>query len=91
MGKLLFERGMLVNDNQPYRTVIRHSIIALSPSGTYTLGFDQIGDAFPPGWEARLYGRHGCPPLQRGCSLFFHKMQLRNEAFADQKNGETNP
>ena len=49
MGKLLFERGMLVNDNQPYRTVIRHSIIALSPSGTYTLGFDQIGDAFPPG------------------------------------------
>jgi hypothetical protein len=49
VGKLLFERGMLVNDNQPYRTVIRHSIIALSPSATYTLGFDQIGDAFPPG------------------------------------------
>jgi len=38
-----------VSDQQPYRMVIRHSIIALSPSATFNLGFDQIGDAFPPG------------------------------------------
>lgn len=38
-----------MNDQQPYRTVIRHSIIALSPRGTFNVRFDQIGDAFPPG------------------------------------------
>ncbi len=26
---------------------------------------------FPPGWEARLYGRHGCPPLQFKLDKFF--------------------
>ena len=49
MGKLLFARGMQVNDQQPYRTIIRHSIIALLPRATYTLTFDHIGDVFPPG------------------------------------------
>jgi hypothetical protein len=38
-----------VSDQQPYRTVIRRSIIALSPSATFDLRFDQIGDVFPPG------------------------------------------
>jgi hypothetical protein len=38
-----------VDDQQPYRTVIRHSIDALLPSARYALRFDQIGDAFPPG------------------------------------------
>jgi hypothetical protein len=27
--------------------------------------FDDIHGFFPPGWEARLYGRQGCPPLRR--------------------------
>ena len=36
-------------DRQPYRMIIRHSIIALSPGATYKLNFDQIGDVFPPG------------------------------------------
>ena len=43
------ERHTPVIDQQPYRTVIRHSIIALSPRASYTLRFDQIGDVFPPG------------------------------------------
>ena len=38
-----------MNDRQPYRMIIRHSIIDLSPGATYELGFDQIGDVFPPG------------------------------------------
>ena len=38
-----------MNDRQPYRMIIRHSIIALAPGATYKLNFDQIGDAFPPG------------------------------------------
>ena len=38
-----------MNDQQPYRMVIRHSINALSSRASYTLGFDQIGDVFPPG------------------------------------------
>jgi len=37
-------------DNQhPYRMIIRHSIIGLPPGATYQLRFDQIGDVFPPG------------------------------------------
>jgi hypothetical protein len=43
------ERHPKVDNQQPYRTVIRHSIIALSPRATYTLRFDQIGDVFQPG------------------------------------------
>ena len=38
-----------MNDRQPYRMVIRHSIIGLPPGATYKLRFDQIGDVFPPG------------------------------------------
>ena len=38
-----------MNTRQPYRMIIRHSIIALSPGATYKLEFDQIGDVFPPG------------------------------------------
>ena len=38
-----------MNDQQPYRMVIRHTIIGLAPGATYRLWFDQIGDVFPPG------------------------------------------
>ena len=38
-----------MNDRQPYRMVIRHSIIALQSGATYQLRFDQMGDVFPPG------------------------------------------
>ena len=38
-----------MSDQPSYRMVIRHSIIALSPSATFNLRFDQIGDVFPPG------------------------------------------
>ena len=38
-----------MNDQQPYRMVIRHSIIGLPPGATYKLRFDQISDVFPPG------------------------------------------
>lgn len=38
-----------MNNRQPYRMIIRHSIIALSPGATYKLAFDQIADVFPPG------------------------------------------
>jgi hypothetical protein len=38
-----------MNNRQPYRMIIRHSIIALSPGATYELSFGQIGDVFPPG------------------------------------------
>ncbi len=34
---------------QPYRMVIRHSIMALKSGATYQLRYDQIGDVFPPG------------------------------------------
>ena len=36
-------------DRQPYRMIIRHSIIGLSPGATYKLDFRQIADVFPPG------------------------------------------
>ena len=37
-------------DNQhPYRMIIRHSIIGLRPGASYQLKFDKIGDVFPPG------------------------------------------
>ena len=38
-----------MDNQQPYRMIIRHSIIALVPGATYKLRFDQIGDVFPPG------------------------------------------
>lgn len=38
-----------MSDQQPCRMIIRRSIIALSPSATFNLGFDQMGDVFPPG------------------------------------------
>ncbi len=38
-----------MNDRQPYRMVIRQTIIGLPPGATYKLRFDQIGDVFPPG------------------------------------------
>ena len=38
-----------MNDQQPYRMLIRHSIIGLPPGATHKLRFDQIGDVFPPG------------------------------------------
>ncbi len=38
-----------MNNQQPYRMVIRHTIIGLTPGATYQLRFDQIGDVFPPG------------------------------------------
>ena len=38
-----------MSDQQPYRMVIRNSVIALSAGATYKLRFDQIGDVFPPG------------------------------------------
>jgi hypothetical protein len=34
---------------QPYRMIIRHSIIGLASGATYQLRFDQMGDVFPPG------------------------------------------
>ena len=34
---------------QPYRMIIRQSIIGLPSGATYQLRFDQIGDVFPPG------------------------------------------
>ncbi len=37
-------------DNQhPYRMIIRHSIIGLLPGATYHVRFEQVGDVFPPG------------------------------------------
>lgn len=38
-----------MNDQQPYRMIIRHSIIGLPLGATYKLRFDQIRDVFPPG------------------------------------------
>jgi hypothetical protein len=38
-----------MNDQQPYRMVIRHTIIGLAPGASYRLKYDQIGDVFPPG------------------------------------------
>ena len=38
-----------MRERQPYRMVMRHSIIALQPGATFKLRFDQIGDVFPPG------------------------------------------
>ncbi len=38
-----------MSDQQPYRMIIRHSIIGLPAGATYKLRFDQIGDVFPPG------------------------------------------
>ena len=38
-----------MNDQQPYRMIIRHPIIGLPPGATYKLRFDQISDVFPPG------------------------------------------
>ena len=37
---------------QPYRMIIRHSIMGLASGATYQLRFDQIGDVFPPGMIA---------------------------------------
>jgi len=34
---------------QPYRMILRHSIIGLPSGATYQLRFEQIGDVFPPG------------------------------------------
>jgi hypothetical protein len=56
-----------VNDHQPYRTVIRHSIIALSPRATYNLRFDQIGDVFPPGMIGNDIHPKGARGLVRVC------------------------
>ena len=41
-----------MNDQQPYRMIIRHSIIGLPLGATYKLRFDQIRDVFPPGMVA---------------------------------------
>jgi hypothetical protein len=38
-----------MDDQQPYRMIIRHSISGLAPGAIYRLRFDQIGDVFPPG------------------------------------------
>lgn len=38
-----------MSDQQPYRMIIRQTIIGLPPGATYRLRFDQIGDVFPPG------------------------------------------
>jgi hypothetical protein len=38
-----------MNDQQPYRMLIRHSIVGLASGATYQLRFDQIADVFPPG------------------------------------------
>ena len=38
-----------MTDQQPYRMIIRQTIVGLPPDATYRLRFDQIGDVFPPG------------------------------------------
>src|SRR5579871_236352 len=38
-----------MNDQQPYRMLIRHSIARLASGASYRLRFDQVGDVFPPG------------------------------------------
>ncbi len=38
-----------MDNQQPYRMIIRHSIIGLAPGAMFRLRFDQIGDVFPPG------------------------------------------
>ncbi len=38
-----------MNDQYPYRMLMRRSIIDLAPDATCELRFDQIGDVFPPG------------------------------------------
>jgi hypothetical protein len=43
------ERLRTMPGQQPYRMIIRHSIIGLPSGATYQLRFDQIGDVFPPG------------------------------------------
>jgi len=38
-----------MSDQNPYRMLMRRSIADLAPGAAYELGFDQIGDVFPPG------------------------------------------
>jgi hypothetical protein len=38
-----------MNDQYPYRMLMRRSIMDLAPGATCELRFDQIGDVFPPG------------------------------------------
>lgn len=38
-----------MNDRQPYRMIIRQTIVGLPPGGMYRLRFDQVVDVFPPG------------------------------------------
>jgi hypothetical protein len=38
-----------MNERQPYRMIIRQTIVGLPPGASYRLWFHQIGDVFPPG------------------------------------------
>lgn len=53
-----------MNDQQPYRMIIRHSIFGLPPGATYKLRFDQIGDVFPPGMVGDAIHPHALADLQ---------------------------
>ncbi len=53
-----------MNDQQPYRMIIRHSIIGLPLGATYKLRFDQIGDVFPPGMVGNDIHPHSLADLR---------------------------
>ena len=63
-----------MNDQQPYRMLIRHSIIGLPPGATHKLRFDQIGDVFPPGMVGNDIHPHALADLRAfaddvGCTV----------------------
>jgi hypothetical protein len=63
-----------MNDQQPYRMLIRHSIIGLPPGAMHKLRFDQIGDVFPPGMVGNDIHPHALADLRAfaddvGCTV----------------------
>jgi len=71
---LSYERGAPMPGQQPYRMIIRHSIIGLEAGATYHLRFDQIGDVFPPGMVGSDIHPHALADLRAfaedvGCTV----------------------
>jgi hypothetical protein len=63
-----------MNNQQPYRMIIRHSIFGLASGATYRLRFDQIGDVFPPGMIGSNIHPHALADLRAfaedvGCTV----------------------
>lgn len=63
-----------MNNQQPYRMIIRHSIIGLASGATYRLRFDQIGDVFPPGMVGNNIHPHALADMRTfaedvGCTV----------------------